>query len=56
MKKNIEELKLTDLIDIEMLQRIQDAFADMTGMAVVTVDENGAPVTKESNFTDFCNK
>lgn len=56
MKKNHGELKLTDLIEIEMLQRIQDAFADMTGMAVVTVDENGAPVTKEGNFTDFCYK
>ncbi|MBD5103373.1 MAG: response regulator [Ruminococcaceae bacterium] len=56
MKKNNGELKLKDLIEIEMLQRIQDAFADMTGMAVVTVDENGVPVTKASNFTDFCNK
>lgn len=56
MKKNNGELKLTDLIEIEMLQRIQDSFADMTGMAVVTVDENGAPVTKPGNFTDFCNK
>ncbi|MCM1055580.1 MAG: PocR ligand-binding domain-containing protein [Bacteroides sp.] len=56
MKNDNEGLKLTDLIDIEMLQRIQDAFGDMTGMAVVTVDENGAPVTRSSNFTDFCNK
>ena len=27
------ELHLTDLIDVEMLQRIQDAFSDMTGMS-----------------------
>ena len=33
------ELYLTNLIDIEMLQRIQDAFGDMTGMAVVTGDD-----------------
>lgn len=56
MKKNNDELCLPELIDISMLQRIQDSFADMTGMAVVAVDENGAPVTKPSNFTDFCIK
>ena len=26
------ELHLTDLIDVEMLQRIQDAFSDMTAL------------------------
>ncbi len=50
------ELYLTNLIDIEMLQRIQDAFGDMTGMAVVTVDDKGEPVTSPTNFTDFCRK
>lgn len=50
------ELYLTNLIDIDMLQRIQDAFGDMTGMAVVTVDDKGAPVTVPTNFTDFCCK
>lgn len=49
-------LYLTDLIDVEMLQKIQDAFGEFTGMAVVSVDTKGAPVTKSTNFTDFCNK
>lgn len=50
------ELHLTDLIDVEILQQIQDAFSDMTGMAALTADKNGVAVTKGSNFTDFCAK
>ncbi|MGN0436035.1 MAG: PocR ligand-binding domain-containing protein, partial [Wujia sp.] len=49
-----EELYLTDLIDVATLQRIQDAFSDLTGLAALTTDYNGKPVTKGSNFTDFC--
>jgi len=49
-----KELYLTDLVDVEVLQRIQDAFAALTGMASLTTDVNGVPVTKASNFTEFC--
>lgn len=49
-----KELYLTDLIKVEVLQRIQDAFAALTGMASLTTDTDGVPVTKGSNFTDFC--
>lgn len=49
-------LKLTDLIDVSVLQEIQDGFADVTGMAALTTDADGNPVTKGSNFTDFCMK
>lgn len=51
-----EILYLTDLISVETLQRVQDAFSAMTGMAALTTDANGVPVTKGSNFTDFCMK
>lgn len=50
------ELYLTDLIDVSILQQIQDAFSNMTGMAALTTDAEGNPVTKGSNFTDFCTK
>ncbi len=50
-----KELSVTDLIDTEVLQRLQDGFAEMTGMAALTTDVNGKPVTRGSNFTDFCN-
>lgn len=48
-----ENLKLTDLIDIELLQKFQDIFAKAMNVASITVDENG-PITKPSNFTDLC--
>lgn len=50
------DLYITDLIDTEILQQIQDAFSDMTGMAAVTADSEGVAVTEGSNFTDFCFK
>ncbi len=48
------DVKLIDLIDQATLQEIQDGFADLTGMAALTTDENGNAVTRGSNFTDFC--
>ena len=51
-----EEINLTDLIEVEMLQKIQDAFSMMTGIASLTTDRYGVPVTKGSCFSDFCMK
>lgn len=45
---------LTDYIPVEILQKIQDAFSSMTGMAALTTDKDGIAVTKGSNFTTFC--
>lgn len=50
----MQELKLLDLIDVDMLQKIQDSFSSLTGMAALTTDENGKAVTKGSGFTEFC--
>jgi len=50
----MEKLYLTDLIDVNILQRIQDAFSDMTGFAALTTDNEGRAVTIGSNFSDFC--
>ncbi len=47
-------LHLTELIEIETLQRIQEAFSDMTGFAALTADRDGVAVTEGSHFTDFC--
>lgn len=49
-----QRLHLTELIEVETLQRIQDAFSDMTGFAALTADRDGVAVTKGSGFTDFC--
>ena len=49
----MENLKLTDVIDINYLQAVQDAFSDATGMASISVDMSGVGITKPSNFHDF---
>lgn len=51
-----DDLSLTELIDVETLQRVQDAFSNVSGMAALTTDAAGVPVTQPSNFTDFCMK
>lgn len=45
---------LSDFIDVDILQEIQDEFAEATGLAAVTVDYRGNPVTRYSNFSRFC--
>lgn len=47
-------IKLQDVLDIELLQRFQDNFAESMDIASVTVDMDGNPVTKESSYTSFC--
>ncbi len=49
-----EDLHIKSLIDISALQRIQDTFAKAMGVAAVTVDKSGAPVTRNSNFQPIC--
>lgn len=49
-----KELKLVDLVNVETLQKIQDAFSNMTGIAALTTDSEGVPITDGSNISDFC--
>lgn len=49
-----DDFGLTDLISANTLQRIQDGFSRYTGLAALTTDANGTPVTKGSGFTNFC--
>lgn len=51
---DFSKLKLTDVLDVEVLQRFQDSFAKGMGLASVTVDADGNPVTKPSSYTRFC--
>ena len=50
-----KKLNLSDLIDIKFLQELQDTFAKTMNVASLTIDNNG-PITKPSNFTEFCGK
>lgn len=55
MFNNRKKINLSDLIDIGFLQELQDDFAKTLGVASLTVDNNG-PITKPSNFTNFCTR
>ena len=50
------DVTITDLIDVNVLQKIQDSFSKMTGMAALTTNAAGVAVTHGSNFTEFCMK
>jgi len=46
--------RFEDLFDIEEIQKIQDAFAEATGVASVITDIHGHPLTRPSNFCTLC--
>lgn len=50
----MKDISLTDLMDVEFLQKMQDEFSSYTGLSALTTDENAMHVTKGSNFTSFC--
>ncbi|MCR5763549.1 MAG: PocR ligand-binding domain-containing protein [Treponema sp.] len=45
---------ITDLLSVEVLQKIQNAFSNMIGMAAIITDADGKAVTKPSNYSDYC--
>lgn len=51
---DVNRLCLTDVMDINVLQCFQDEFAKGAGFASITVDLEGRPVTKPSNYTRLC--
>lgn len=55
-KNDLEDIDVRDLFDLDFLQKFQDYFAKIAGVAAITVNMDGTPVTKPANFTDFCMK
>ena len=51
----MKDTHILDLIDVKFLQNLQDFFANTMEVASLTIDRRG-PVTKPSNFTEFCAK
>ena len=47
-------LKLTDLLDVEELQKAQEVVSKMAGVASLITDEDGVPITEGTNFSRFC--
>ena len=54
--EEMENLNLTDLIDVETLRLIQESFSNMTGIASLITDKNGIALNEGSHFSEFCNK
>jgi len=48
--------KISDMIDINLLQSIQDNCSRAMGIGAVTVDYRGNPITRYGGFTDHCMK
>lgn len=55
MKERENKLNLLDFVDINFLQELQDLFANTMNFASLTYDLD-VPITKPTNFTDFCQK
>lgn len=49
-----EDLHITDLIDLDILQNMQDSFCKLYGFPAIISDRNGVPVTQPSVSFDFC--
>jgi len=49
-------IEFSDIFNIDDIQRIQDLFADATGVASIITYPDGAPITKPSNFCRLCNE
>lgn len=52
--KNKEDL--SEYLDIEFFQTLQDKLAFEFGIGSIITDIDGKPLTKQSNFSDFCGK
>ena len=50
----MHSVRLTELVDVEVLQKIQDSFAAATRLHLVTRDGAGAAVTRPSRPTQLC--
>ncbi|MBD3169679.1 MAG: response regulator [candidate division Zixibacteria bacterium] len=50
----VGEIILQDLIELDDLQLIQDAFARATGVASIITDIDGKPITRATNFCGVC--
>jgi len=50
------EVTFVDLFDLEDIQRLQDQFAEATGVASIITSPDGIPITRPSNFCRLCSE
>jgi PAS domain S-box-containing protein len=48
------DIDFNDLFNLEEIQRIQDLFAEITGVASLITTPEGIPITRPSNFCRLC--
>jgi signal transduction histidine kinase/ActR/RegA family two-component response regulator len=51
---DVRALFLTDIVDLDVLQHLQDSFAQAFNMPSIIYGPEGTPITKPSCFTNFC--
>ena len=51
-----EELKLTDIFNIDLLQELQDSFFLSNGISIGISDKNGVAITKHCSCNPFCSE
>jgi len=47
-------ISMEELFDMKSIQKLQDQFADATGVASIITNTDGTPITKPSNFCKLC--
>jgi PAS domain S-box-containing protein len=52
--KPLGDFSITDIFEIEQLQKIQDAFAVSHDVSSIITDTEGQPITQPSNFNNLC--
>ena len=50
------EAELWKMLDMEVLQQIQDRFAEVTGLGAIIADSQGRAVTRASCFSELCRR
>ena len=51
----LENIRFTDIFNLEDIQRLQDLFADAHGVASIITYPDGTPITNPSYFCRLCN-
>ena len=51
---DVSGIAFEDLFNIDDIQRLQDEFADATGVASIITHTDGTPITRPSRFCHFC--
>jgi PAS domain S-box-containing protein len=51
-----DNIRFSDIFELDDIQHIQDLFSDATGVASIITQTDGRPITHPSNFCRLCNE